>query len=276
MAVLKRFGWLALSLILAPFVLDRANSDFEKAPGSAAAVVVLLLICLGQSIAHALLRKRYTELERRLRASGPSQLVVNMALDRLVRPKDTSNRYTLIKAFAHIDGEGNYKAQYERHGINQARAAVDRIRVLTCADSNMEFAELQVQAVDLNSNRARLKVVVIEDNSHQKLFDIYFKKPVQPNDRFAVGWSFVWPRVMRASGDYDFVVLKDFERGVERLSYTLEFERELPSFRFEKMTKNGEWEPLAEGKEQQQGNFYTYTLEIDGPECDAYKFSYQG
>jgi hypothetical protein len=148
--------------------------------------------------------------------------------------------------------------------------------VLTCADSYLEFAQLQVQAVDLNGNQAELKVAVVEDNPHQKLFDIYFKKPIQPNEPFAVKWSLVWPRVMRASSDYDYIILKDFKRGVEKLSYSLEFDRELPSFRFERMKKKGDWEALAAGKEQVQGSSYLYDLEVTNPGCDAYRFSYRG
>jgi hypothetical protein len=268
--MVRQFGWAAVTAILVPFVINRANSDFERAPLSVIAVLVLFLVCLGQSVAYAFLRQQYIELERRVQ---PSQEVVNLALTHSVRPIDKDNHYTLIKLFARIDLEGNYRAQYERHGINQSRTAVDHLRVLSCADSNMDFAVLQVEAGDLNS-QTKLKVQVVEDNRRQKLFDIYFKKPIQPGESFAVAWSVFWPRVLRAAADYDYIVLKDFERGVDKLSYSLEFEWQLPVFSFERLSKSGGWLHLAEGKEQAQGSSYTYILEVR-PDSDAYRFSYR-
>ena len=289
---LKRFWLLALSLVLLPFVWNRANSDWDKAPFSVAVQIVLFLTCLGQSVAYSRLRTGYDKLERKVQdldskqiqhkleleiqglqrklQSAESHLVIDRALAHSV-PND-DNHYTLIKVFAHIDSEGNYNGQYERHGTNHSRA-IDHIRVLTCSDSALEFDQLRVQAADLNSNGAKLKVVVREDNPRQKLFDICFKKPVQPNEPFAVSWSFVWPRVMRTSDDHDYIMLKDFQGGVEKLHYTLEFEREIPSFRFEEII-GGKPTALAEGKEVQQGNLYSYTLELRNPRGEAYMFSY--
>jgi hypothetical protein len=202
-------------------------------------------------------------------------MILNRALHHLVRPTDKVNHYTLIKVFAHIDDQGNYTGEYERHGINQSRGHVDHIRVLACGDSSLDFDEWQIQAFDLSSNRAKLHVVPVEDYPYQKLFDIYFKQPVQPSGTFAVGWTFSLPRAMRAAGDHDFVVLKDFKRGVEKFAFTLEFDQALLHYRFEKMRKNGEWEPQVGGKELTQGPRFAYTLELQNPDREAYKFSYQ-
>jgi hypothetical protein len=295
---LKRFCFLALSLVLLPFVWNRANNDWDKAPFSVAVEIVLFLTCLGQSVVYSGLRngndkleRKVQELERKLELetqeirrkleleiqeckrklkAAESHLVIDRALAHTVR--DDDNHYTLIKVFAHIDGEGNYNGQYERHGTNHSRA-IDHIRVLTCSDSALEFDQLRVQAFDLNSNGAKLKVVVREDNPRQKLFDICFKRPVQPNEPFGVGWSFLWPRVMRTTDDHDYIMLKDFQGGVEKLSYTLEFEREIPSFRFEEV-KDGKLTALAGGKEVQQGKLYSYTIELQNPKGEAYMFSY--
>ena len=270
---LKRFGLPALSLILAPFVVNGVSGEFPKAPFSATTAIVLCLICVGQTVVYSLLRGRCTELERQVRAGGPGQLVMDLALNYSVRPTDKDNRYTLFKVFAHIDSDGNYKAEYERHGINQSNAAVNHVRVLTCADSTQEFAQLGVQALDLKSNQV-LKAVPIEDNPRQKLFDIYFKEPVHPNEQFAFRWSILWPRVMRATRDYDYITLNDFERGVEKLSYTLEFERELAHSQFEEIGKTGGSVRVLKGKVQSRGSCYCYMLELQDPPGVAYKFSY--
>ena len=272
----KRYGFLLVTLVFIPFVINRINTDADRDPVLVTLTLLLLAVCLAQAAAYALLRAEYSSLERRVSEAMPSTLMVNQALSRKTRPTDKDNRYTLIKAFAHIDAEGNYKAMYERHGVNQSRNAVDHIRVLTSADSYLEFDDLQVQANEIGGANAKLKVAVVEDDFHQKLFDIFFKKPVQPNERFAISYSFVWPRVMRSSGDYDFLILKDFERGVEHLTYILEFDKELASFRFEKITRNGDWEPLADGKESQNEAMYQYTLDLKNPDSDAYRFTYRG
>src|SRR5579875_459809 len=244
MRLLKRFGPLAFTVIVGPFVLDRANSDLDKAPFTAGSVLLLYLICLGLSIAYSDLQRRY-EVLKRARSAVPDPTVVNRALDHTVRPIDKDNRYTLIKLSARIDSKGNYYAQYERHGINHSRTGIDHLRILTAADSNADFNELGVEAIDLNRQGAKLKVAVVEDSFHLKLFDIFFRKPIQPNEQFGIAWSLHWPGAMRASSDYDFIVLKDFERGVEKLSYTLEFDKELSSYRFEKLGKNAVWEYLS-------------------------------
>ena len=276
MRLLNGWGWNALSVVLIPCALIMAVLDPKTAPmASLAAVVLLSLLCLGLVTYNGWLRKQNGELKRQVGASGPSQLVVHQAIEVAVKQKDEANHYTLLNYFAHIDGDGNYRAQYERHGVNRSSEPVQKIRVLTCADSNMDLPELGVKAIDLLNNGQTLSVDPIEDHRHQKLFDVRFKLPVHRNEPFAIRCSFVWPRVMRASQDYDFIILKHLDPAIEKLSYTLEFDREPSSAWFTKWTSKREWEPLKGHTQQQQGNNYSYTLELSNPGNEVYGFYYK-
>jgi hypothetical protein len=268
--LLKRHGLQILPVVIS-LVGNVATGDLTKAPATS---VALMLACVGwimvwESYNEA--REKVTLLEEQVKAIKnvrPISVAEN-------GPVDKDNHYTLIKAFAHIDTDGNYQGRYERYGVNQSKTAIDHLRVLTCADSYLEFSRLKVQANDLNGDKPPLKVEAIQDNPGEKLFKIYFRSPVQPGGSFAVGWSFVWPGVMRDTTDEDFVFLNNFERGVEQLVYTLEFERKLSTWQFEKKT-NTQWEIMEEGEETQQGNCWVYSLDVNRKLCDGYKFSYRG
>src|ERR1700691_766542 len=297
----KRVWERVLELILAPSVVALAIIYSKEALGAAVAMVVLLIICIGLWEACLRLSKqrikleaansrlsttctelqavnsglsnRCSQLEQGLSAAGSSQSVLNLALNHPGPPVDNANHYTLVKFFGHIDGNGNYRAKCERRGINQSRDAVRDIRIQSCADSKATYKDLDVQAFDLIGNEA-LRTFKVDDDPRQKKFDIRFRKPVATNEPFAVEWSYLWPTCLRASDDYDFILLKGLNRGVEKLSYTLEFEWKLPAYRFLKLTKGGEWELLTVGLEQPQGNFYCYPLELKNPDSEAYKFEY--
>lgn len=204
------------------------------------------------------------------------ELALNLALNPKIDPflEDNDIRYTLFRHDFYIKNNGDYYAEIEKHGINQSSEVVKFIKVGAGGDSSVDYNDIKFEAFDLKTGN-KLVDKLVDEKYMFKSIQIWFKKPIIPNESFSIKYHYFWKGAYKPNSDYAAIMIKYFKRGIEKVIFNITMEEEPKVIFMQEITKDGQVKDCKDQpvyKISERGVEYNWSTQNPNSLCYIFKY----